>query len=196
MEHWRRDHGRRWLVQALLAALVLAGCDRITGVFADREKVEAANQARAAIDAYSQASERANAAHRNVIEAFAKANGAENLEDYKAAMREQVLPRMTVFVERLESMQTGTAELQRVHNILVTAYQTARVDMAKFVDELQSPSDLKRFNAIRQRLQGDVARYRAALNDYYTNFNRKLRGGQDKAQEGAAPASAATPVTR
>lgn len=163
---------------ALGAVPLLGGCDKISGIFGERAEVVAQRKARDAIDAYSKASEQANVAHRKVIEAFAKANGAKNLAEYKATMREQVLPRMTVFVERLELMQTGTPELQKVHNILVNAYQSARVDMAKFVDELQSPRDLGRFNEIRAQLQAGVEKYRAALDAYYGRFSRKLRGGE------------------
>lgn len=156
--------------------LLTGGCDRISGIFGDRAQVQAENTARAAIDAYSIASEQANSSHRKVIEAFATANGSSNLADYKSAMREQVIPRMTVFVERLEVMQVGTADLQRIHAILVAAYMKARTDMVKFVDELQSPSDLDKFNKIRKRLQSEVQHYRIELDAYYSNFSRKLRG--------------------
>lgn len=160
----------------VLVLIIAGGCERISGIFGDRAKVQVENKARNAIDAYSAASEQANSAHRKVIEAFAKANGSRNLADYKTAMREQVIPRMTFFVERLEMIQAGTPELLRIHAILIAAYKKAQADIAKFVEALQSPGDLDKFNEIRKRLQSEVQHYRTELDAYYGNFSRKLRG--------------------
>lgn len=164
----------------LPAALALGGCDRVAGIFADRAEAKARKEARTAIDAYSTASQRANGAHAKVIEAFAKANTSRNLSEYKTAMRDQVLVRMSGFIELLEFMPAGTPELKRIHGILISAYKAAHADITKFVKELESPRDLGKFTTIREQLQAQVQDYRAQLDVYYGNFSRKLRGGEPK----------------
>ena len=190
----RMLQGATSLLCATIVVMV-GGCDRVSAIFGDRAKAQAQKSADTAIDAYSKASEQANSAHRNVIEAFAKANSSRNLADYKKAMREQVIPRMTVFVERLELMTTGTPQLQRIHKILLAAYKKASVDMTAFVDTLQSPNDLGKFKKIRQDLQDNVEHYRVELHKYYTNHNRKLREGP-MADETSSPPQSATATTQ
>jgi len=184
---------KRTILVCFCAVSLVAGCDKIKG---DNQQSEEILQARAAIDAYSKASERANDAHARVIAAFAAANKSTNLAEYRSAMRNQVLPRMNEFVGRLDAMQTGTPELKRVHSVLVAAYRNALTDIRAFVDTLQSPSDLERFREIRRKLQQEVRRYRTELDAYYVQFNRRLRGGQSAPEPAkAAPAPSARAAT-
>lgn len=171
-----------------LAAVAVTGCDRLRG---DRAQNAAAQAARKAIDAYSKASERSNGAHQAVLQAFKTANAASSLGGYRQAMRDEVLPRMNEFVGRLDAMQAGTPELQKIHKILVEGYRAALTEIGGFVDKLEKPSDLSRFEDIRTRLQERVRLYRDELDRYYKQNQRLLRGGGPA--EGAV--STATPVT-
>ena len=148
----------------LSLALALVGCDKVRG---DRDKEAARAKARAAIDAYSKASERANVAHAKVLAAFKSANGANSLQGYRKAMRDEVLPRMNEFIGRLEGMQTGTEELGRIHRVLVGGYRDALAEIRTFVKDLDEPGDLARFPEIRARLQQRVKAYRGELDAYY-----------------------------
>jgi len=177
-----------------LGAVLLAlapmgsGCDKIRG---DRAESSATRRAQTAINAYSKASERVNGLHGDIIGAFGRANTANNLPDYRDALRGEVVPAMERFVERLEKMPTGTPELQRIHLGLVAAYRKALEQIQTFIRDLRSPDDLPGFNPIRDRLQQQVALYNRDLDAYYRRFRRELRfEGAVGASAGATPTAA------
>ncbi|MBM4342289.1 MAG: hypothetical protein FJ100_02805 [Deltaproteobacteria bacterium] len=170
---------------------VLAGCEK-----ARQER--AARQAQAAvasaIEQYSTASAGANAAHREVLDAFAAANASTNLPDYKAALRTRVLPAMDVFVHKLEAIPTATAELKAVHGRLTEAYRRARDEIAEFERGLGDAQGLRRFDEIRTALQRAVADYRIQLADYYTRHDRQLRLDAARMAESATPTGRSPPA--
>ncbi len=173
-----------------VALATLAGCGPAK---ADRAKAEALRKTQLAIHSYSEASKKANGLHGEVIKQFGKANASTNLQDYREAMRKDVLPAMDRFVATLRGMPTSTPELERIHAGLVSAYSEARTDIAAYVDRLQTARDLERFVDIRKRLQRRVAAYQRDLATYYKQWNRQLRLA-DRAAGGTAPPEASTPT--
>ncbi|MBI5607550.1 MAG: hypothetical protein HY902_01565 [Deltaproteobacteria bacterium] len=162
---------------AVLAAVLSPACSRVS---ADRAQNQALAQAATAIERYSLASDQANAAHKAVMVAFAKANAATNLADYKSMLRTEVLPTLDAFVAKL-----------------VEAYRRARDRIADFERDLQDPSGLNKFDEIRVQLQRAVGEYKTALDQYYAKNKRQLRfdGRPAASSEAAAPAAAATATT-
>ncbi len=183
------------LARLLLVTLALApagqGCGKVA---AERAENQALAQAAAAIEHYSVASDQANASHHLVMVAFAKANAATNLADYKALLRADVLNALDGFVAKLAAMPTETKELKLIHAKLVEAYKHARDRIADFERDLQDPSSLGQFNGIRKDLQDAVNAYKLELNQYYAKNKRQLRL-DGRPPTAVAPASAATPTT-
>jgi hypothetical protein len=141
----------------------------------DRTRLAELQAGAQAIENYSAATDRANAAHREVMGAFALANASTNLTDYKAALRTKVLPAMDAFIEKLAAMPAATAELKRIHGGLTEAYRRSRDAIAEFERTLQDPTGLAKFDAIRDQLQRDVRQYGEQLAKYYAAHSRQLR---------------------
>ncbi len=173
----------------LTGALWLGGCEKIRE---DRAQATDRRRAQTAINVYSKASERVNGLHGDIIRAFGQANQANNLPDYREALRGDVVPAMERFIERLEQMPTGSPELQRIHLGLVSAYREALEQIRVFIRDLRAPQDLPAFNAIRDRLQQGVAHYNRDLDGYYRRFRRELRFEGGKDAPAAATETAAT----
>lgn len=178
-------------VLLLAWVLCMTSCDKIG---ADRQQVSERRRAQEAINAYSTASQQVNGLHTDIIRAFGRANQAANLPDYRDALTGDVIPAMGRFIERLEKMPTGTADLQRIHLGLVAAYRHAQEEIETFVRDLRSPQDLHRFNPIRDRLQQEVGLYNRDLDAYYRRFRRELRF--EGAVEPPAAATAATAASK
>lgn len=176
-----------WVMAVLMGTGV--GCDRLRE---DRAAAEQRKQAQDAIAAYSEASKNANGLHHAIMEAFGRANASTNLQDYRTALRDEVLPAMERFQARLEAMPTGTPELKAVHVGLSAAYKQAIDEIRVFVRDLRAPDDLRAFSPIRDRLQQKVNQYNRDLEAYYRSCRRELRfqGG-----ELASSPAAATPTT-
>ncbi len=181
-----------------LLGLPTAACQKARQ---ERGQVAANQAALAAIGAYSAASDHANAAHKAVMDAFEKANHSANLAEYRASLQSQVLPALAAFIAQLQAMPTGTADLKRIHGLLVAAYQQADQQLRAFEASLDSPQGLGRFAEIRSQLQNGVKTYRDELSNYYKKFQRQLRveAGPAPATSVAAPsavtqATAATPA--
>ncbi len=187
------------LLGALLLAVATAGCQKARQ---DRTELEGLRQGAVAIEQYSAATDRANASHRDVLAAFAAANGSGNLTDYKAALRTKVLPAMDAFIEKLAAMPTGTPELKKIHGGLTEAYRRCRDALADFERQLQDPAGLPRFDAIRGELQQAVRQYSDQLGKYYSAHRRQLRLeagkesslGADATATGPRPAPAVRPA--
>lgn len=189
------DWGRRRALGALVAlgclmavSSPLAGCKKAKE---ERKLSEAAEAAQLAIAAYSKASDDTNAAHKAVLQAFAAANRSGSLSAYKTALRNDVLPKLDVFVAQLKAMPTGTPELAAIHKPLVEAYQKARADLDAFEAGLTDPTKLGQFDTIRSTLQTAVQRYHLDLAKYYEANARQLRLAREEAVEAAG---AATPT--
>lgn len=179
----------RWLLLwASFCLAALPACDRVQQ---ERKETAALKQELAAIQAYSAASEQANAAHRNVIAAFETANRSANLPDYRRVLREQVMPRMDAFLARLAAMPTGTETLRRIHVQLTADYRKARDDIAAYEKTLDNADGLGRFVPIRDALQAGVRTYRKDLDTYYRAHDRQLRLDA-AAPQGATSSVAAT----
>jgi len=176
-----------FVVAAAALSASTAGCDKIRS---DRAEATQTREAQAAINAYSKASERVNGLHGDIIQAFGRANQANNLPDYREALREDVVPAMERFIARLEQMPTGSSELQHIHLSLVSAYRKALGEIQTFVHDLREPKDLPGFNTIRDHLQQGVALYNRDLDAYYRRFRRALRFESGVDGPGAATATA------
>lgn len=176
------------LAVALVAAL--AGSQGCSKAREDRTRLAELQAGAQAIENYSAATDRANAAHREVMGAFALANASTNLTDYKAALRTKVLPAMDAFIEKLAAMPAATAELKRIHGGLTEAYRRSRDAIAEFERTLQDPAGLAKFDAIRDQLQRDVRQYGDQLAKYYAAHSRQLRmeSGKEAGKEGDKPA--------
>lgn len=178
------------IVSAVLALALPSGCKKVQ---ADRQLTAAEKQANGAIEKYSTASAEANAAHQAVLQSFEQANHANDISQYKQALRDKVLPAMDAFIARLKTMPTETPELKRIHGELLDAYQTARGEIDAFEQELAGVDGLARFGDIRSRLQTGVRTYREALAAYYAANKRQLKLDAGSAQ--AAAPTAPTPTT-
>ena len=183
-------------------AVVAPGC---TKARAERTRLAELQAAGMAIEEYSAASDKANAAHREVLSAFAQANASSNIIEYKAVLRTKALPAMDAFVAKLAAMPTGTPELKQIHGGLTEAYRRSRDAIAEYERTLQDPKGVGRFDAIREQLQRDVRQYSEALSRYYAAHSRQLRqeaakdSGKDAPKEaasGSAPAAPAKPAAR
>lgn len=161
------------LTLVMAAALAASpGCGKARE---DRTRLAELQAGAQAIENYSAATDRANAAHREVMGAFALANASTNLTDYKAALRTKVLPAMDAFIEKLAAMPAATAELKRIHGGLTEAYRRSRDAIAEFERTLQDPAGLAKFDVIRDQLQRDVRQYGEQLAKYYAVHSRQLR---------------------
>lgn len=176
----------------LLGALAtLPGCEKARQ---ERAAREAHAKVATAIEQYSTASASANAAHKEVLDAFAAANASTNLPDYKSALRTRVLPAMDVFIHKLSAIPTATPELQAVHGKLTEAYRRARDEIADFERGLADAQGLRRFDEIRIGLQRAVADYRTQLADYYKRHDRQLRLDGARLAEPATATGRSAPV--
>jgi hypothetical protein len=197
----------RWSRLALSVAACLwlvvgfAGCAKSKQA---RAAAVADRQAAEAIARYGEGAAQANAAHRQVLLAFAAANASTSLSDYRASLRDRALPALDGYLQALGRVPTATAELQAIHGNLLQAYRTARSDLATFEQGLQDPSGLPRFDAIRTTLQAAVRSYEAALAAYYGRHGRRLQlastppvvtaATATQAAAAATPTLAAVPV--
>lgn len=170
-----RPDRRTALRIALCAALALGVAPGCAKAREDRSRLAELQAGAQAIESYSAATDRANAAHREVMAAFAQANASTNLTDYKAALRTRVLPAMDAFIAKLAAMPTGTKELARIHGGLTEAYRRSRDAIGEFERTLQDPAGLTKFDAIRDQLQRDVRLYSDQLGKYYAAHSRQLR---------------------
>lgn len=179
-----------WLALTLSAQ---TGCEKARQ---ERAAREAAAKTAVAIEKYSAASETTNAAHKQVLAAFAEANGSQNLAEYKAALRTRVLPAMDEFIGKLAAMPVEVQELAKIHNQLTEAYRRARDEIAEFERGLNDASGLPKFDEIRDKLQKAVGAYRNGLQDYYKQHDRQLRGDSAPAADAkpASPAKSAAPL--
>ncbi len=176
-----------------LCALLLAGTSGCEKARQERAHREAMAKIGTAIEKYSTASDQTNGAHRDVITAFAGANGSTNLPDYKAALRTKVVPAMDEFIAKLATMPTETPELKVIHGRLTEAYRRARDEIIDFEKGLQDPQGLRRFDEIRDGLQHAVAAYRDQLAAYYQRHERQLRRDSAKELAGDTTTTAAPP---
>jgi hypothetical protein len=178
-----------WLL-ALACGLVLAtGCKKIEE---DRARSLHKERAKKAIVDYSAASTKTNDLHGRVIASFSAANRSPNLPDYRAAMRTLVVPAMQNYIGHLETMPTQTPDLERIHLGLVAAYRQALAEIELFVRDLRSPSDLEKFDRIRDALQARIVIYDNELHQHYQQYGHELRYEQDKANPKPAAAITAT----
>lgn len=195
--HWQT----RTALLAAAMATALFGLQACSKAREDRTRLAELQAGAQAIESYSAATDRANAAHREVMAAFALANASTNLTDYKAALRTKVLPAMDAFIEKLAAMPAATAELKRIHGGLTEGYRRSRDAIAEFERSLQDPAGLAKFDAIRDQLQRDVREYGEQLAKYYAAHSRQLRleSGKEAGKEvgklsGPATAAAADRV--
>lgn len=177
------------LVVGAFALLVpLSGCERIRGALEDRRELTAEQQA---IQAYSDATDKVNVQQQRFVQAWERAVKNEEVTPLKTAVEKEVIPALTDYLGALRKMPTATPELERIHSVIVAAYEATLQDLQTFVTTLSEENRKEPVDLLIARLSAlskAEEEYRKDLKAYYEKHNITLI--QDK-QEASQPAGAA-----
>ena len=178
------------LVFGALALLVpLTGCERIRGALEDRRELTAEQQA---IQAYSDATDKVNAQQQRFVQAWERTVKNEEVTPLKTAVEKDVIPALTEYLGALRKMPTSTAELERIHAIIVGAYEATLQDLQTFVTTLSEENRKEPVDKLIARLSAlskAEEEYRKELKSYYEKHNITLI--QDKQETGQTAGGAA-----
>ncbi|MGM0576668.1 MAG: hypothetical protein ACQEXJ_13145 [Myxococcota bacterium] len=179
---------RQMLLATLLALSVLAvGCERMAGD-SERERRVAAEQE--AIEAYSEKVPQVDALQERFVEAWRKANEIKGLDAFKEAVESRVVPALEAYVAALKVMPTGSEELERIHGVVLEAYESATAAFRKFVDGLDDENVEARYKALLEAMDQVAAAeeaYREQLEAYYAQNRVELITGEAEGEAEAAP---------
>lgn len=162
---------------AVLLVVAAMACERRGG---DEEREAERKRAREAIRAYSAKVPEADRYRADFEAAWRKANQLEDVAAYREAVREEVIPKLKSYRAALRTMPTGTSELERIHGIVVEAYDRALKAFRTFADGLAPGNVDARYETLRKTMEEVAAaeqRYREGLEAYYAKSQVLLVGG-------------------
>ncbi len=157
------------LILALLAAPLASavGCEAITGP-SDLERKIAAEQK--FIAAYSAKVPEVDALQKKFVADWTRANEHKELKVYKDDLEANVLPALARYIGAAEAMPATSAELSKIHAILVDAYKAAEVGFKTFAAGLTEDNleaGYKEVLAEMDKVKKAEALYLDQLKTYY-----------------------------
>lgn len=161
----------------MLLAGLSAGCDVINGP-SELERQIAKEQE--VIRAYSAEVDRVDTLQKQFVEAWKKANEKKDLKLYKDDLTTNVLPALDAYVKGAAAMPTTSAELQKIHTPLVTAYQSAQTELVRFtgaVTEQNLDAEYAKVLAAMEAVKKAEVAYLKDLQLYYARNRVELRQG-------------------
>jgi type II secretory pathway pseudopilin PulG len=183
---------RPLLVLLLLGALIPAatGCDRIRGALDSRREL---TEEQRAIQAYSDATEQVNQKQQRFVQAWDQAVKNEEVEPLKKAIAKDVLPALEEYTAALRKMPTGTADLERIHGIVLAAYESTLEELKGFQTTLNEDNRKEPVDALIAKLaelSTSEQAYREQLKAYYEKHNITLIPDKQEQAEAKGKAEA------
>jgi len=131
-----------------------------------------------AIKAYSAKVPDVDAKLRAFVKTWEKVNQQPDVKAHQEAWREALLPALKSYIDGLGAMPLATAELKRVHNIVLKSYKVALPAFETYPEGLNEKNRAERAQKILSALtavtkaDGD---YRSELQQYYRANGVKLK---------------------
>ncbi len=162
------------MVIALVLPLAGTGCERAA---ADSERERAIATEQEAIQAYSEKIAEVNEAQERFASEWKKANEIKNLEQFRAAIEEQVIRELQAYVTALKIMPTNSPSLTKIHNTVVKAYEGGVTAFKVFIEGLEDENVEARYQVLLEAMDGVAAAekgYRSEIERYYADNRVKL----------------------
>ena len=162
------------IVLSLVVAVTVVACNQVTEQTEQQRRTLAEQKI---IQKYSDDVAQVDKLQKTFTDAWKAANEQTNIKDLKEAFESRVLPALESYVKALSAMPTESEDLEKIHKVLVDAYQDTLKAFKAFADGLTEDNIVERYKTLlgsTDKVHEAERTYFADLQTYYKKYNVNL----------------------
>lgn len=132
---------------------------------------------RKAIESYDKAVGEANLAFKAYEEAITKTESIKQVEELKKSLDSDVIPKLDLYVKKLEEIKIEVEELSNIHRVMIEAEKELLDAMKKYSENLAVENFNEKTEELQKSLEKVVAKeedYRRKIESFYNRHNFNL----------------------